>query len=202
MTELKTAAAAVADTLNTVAEIERKAADAVRERDTLRAELEALDAAVDAAEQEHAEALAAVQLGERENADDTSIRLAVARDAAKARPDLAMRSRVSESVVASLEGRHREAVAKYTTAIESVKAARIKLLEGKAQQAMEAARESVSTVATRMAEVHAVVRALEAAGGHWMGGSFDPVTALSTARPDAAAIELMASALSRELQAA
>ena len=57
--ELKSVTAEVADTLKAVSEIESKAADASRERDTLLAELESLDAAVDAAEAEHAEALAA-----------------------------------------------------------------------------------------------------------------------------------------------
>lgn len=201
MNELKNTAAAAADALNAVVEIERKAADASRERDALRADIEGLDAAVEAAEQDHAAALAAIQLGERDNADETSIKLAEARDAAKARPELVMRLRVAESVVASLEARHRDAVARYTAATEAAKAARVAELEARAREAHQAARDAVVVVATRMAELLAVARALEANGGRWSLGTFDPVLALSTAHPDKAAVELMVASLSSELEA-
>lgn len=200
--KLKTTAAEVAHALKAVTEVERKAADASRERDALRAEIEGLDAAVEAAEQDHAAALAAIQLGEGESADDTSIKLMAARDAAKARPELAMRLRVAESVVTSLEARHRDAVARYTAATEAAKAARVAELEARAREAYQAAKDSVVIVSTRMAELLAVARALEANGGRWSLGTFDPVLALSTAHPDKAAVELMAASLSRELEAA
>lgn len=200
--ELKNTTAEVADALKAVTEIERKIAGAARERDAMRAEIEGLDAAVDTAEHEHATALAAIQLGERENADETSIALNEARDAAKARPDLAMKLRTAEAVVSNLEGRHGDAVAHYTAAVEAAKAARVNLLEVRAREAHQAAADSIITVATRMAELEAVFRALQANGGRWSLGTFDPVTALSIAKPDAAAVELMAARLTRELEAA
>lgn len=202
MTNLKTTAADVAAALKAVTEIERKAADAARERDALRAEIEGLDAAVEAAEHQHAAALAAIRLGERENADETSIKLNEAREAATARPDLAMRLRVAESVVASLEARHADASARYTAAVEAANAARVTALEERAREALEAARESVATVATRRAELQAARRALEGAGGRWSLGIFDPVTELSLVRPDSAAVALLADSLRRELETA
>lgn len=198
--ELKIAAAEVTNAHKAMMEVERKAAAASHERDALRTEIEALDAAVDSAEHEHAAALAAVQLGERENADETSIKLVEARDAAKARADLEMRLRVAESVVASIEARQREAVTRYTTAAEAAQAVRIAAAEARAQQAMEAARDGVAELRNRVAEAQAAKRVLETVGGRWALGAIEIHE--HSFNPDPAAVELIAASLRRELEAA
>lgn len=195
--ELKTTTAEVADALRVTTEVAREVVEASRERDTLRAEIEGLDAAVESAEQALADALAAVQLGERENADDASIKLAEARDAAKARPDLALRLRVAESVVVNLEARQRDAAARHAAAVEAAKAARIAVAEAKAQQAMDAARDGVGELRNRIAEAQAARRVLEGVGGRWMLGSIDIHEHSFT--PDPAAVGLMVASLSREI---
>lgn len=195
--ELKTTTAEVADALRVTTEVAREVVEASRERDTLRAEIEGLDAAVESAEQALADALAAVQLGERENADDASIKLAEARDAAKARPDLALRLRVAESVVVNLEARQRDAAARHAAAVEAAKAARIAVAEAKAQQAMDAARDGVAELRNRIAEAQAARRVLEGVGGRWMLGSIDIHEHSFT--PDPAAVGLMVASLSREI---
>lgn len=203
MHDLKTAIANEAEARAHMLAVNEKLVEATRARDATAADLAALQSNLEAAAQKHAEAVAAVELGDADvDTDITAAELAKARAALADEADLLQKLRTQTAIVDALEARYLASHVPLNEAVADMKAARIAVLEARAREAHQAAKDSVVAVTTRMAELLAAARALEANGGRWSLGTFDPVLALSAAQPDAAAVELMAASLARELDAA
>lgn len=179
--------------------IQQRVAEATVRRDTLMAELDAIDAAIEGAELAHASALAAVELGETDNTAATGAALRDAHASQSRKPDLTQQRRTADAVIDGLTRRHQEAHHRHVALIEQHKAAQIAFVEQRAQQAMDEAREALAAVSGKVAEAAAVRRVLESVGGRWNLGSIEISQHSPMFNPSHAAVELMAAALYSEI---
>lgn len=196
---IKTTAAALDAAKAEVGTIQQKLAEATTRRDSLLAEVQGIDAAIEGAELAHAAALAAVELGEAGSTKATAAALNAARESASRKPELIQRRRTADAVIDGLTRRHAEAHGRYVALIEQHKAAQVAYMEGKASQAMDAARDAIAQVTNAVAEAAAVRRVLESVGGRWSLGSINIGEHHAMFNPSHAAVELMAAALYSEI---
>lgn len=196
---LKTLAAELHEAGVITRTITRRLTEATTRRDTLMAEVQGIDAAIEGAELAHASALAAVELGEADSTTDTAAALNAARESASRKPELIQQRRTADAVIDGLTRRHAEAHGRYVTLIEQHKAAQVAFMEDRAQQAMDSARDAIAQVTNAVAEAAAVRRVLESVGGRWSLGSINIGEHHAMFNPSHAAVELMAAALFSEI---
>lgn len=182
-----------------VSTIQKRLADATPRRDSLLAEVQGIDAAIEGAELAHASALAAVELGEADNTEATADALSHAHASALRKPDLIQQRRTADAVIDGLTSRHAEAHGRYVALIEQHQAAQVAYMEDRAQQTMDEARDALAAVANKVAEAAAVRRVLESIGGRWSLGSIEINQYSPILNPDRNAVELMAAALYSEI---
>lgn len=182
-----------------VGNIQQRLAEATTRRDSLLAEVQGIDAAIEGAELAHAAALAAVELGEADSTKATAAALDAARVSASRKPELIQQRRTADALIDGLTRRHADAHGRYVALIEQHKAAQVAFMEGKASQAMDAARDAIAQVTNAVAEAAAVRRVLESVGGRWSLGSINIGEHHAMFNPSHAAVELMAAALYSEI---
>lgn len=182
--------------------IAKKISEASSRRDSLLAEVQGIDAAIEGAELAHASALAAVELGEADNTEATAEALDAARAALSRKSELIQQRRTADALIEGLTRRYEEAHGRYVALIEQHRAAQIAYVENKAWLAMDDIRDALAEVASAVAEATAVRRVLESIGGHWNLGGFELNEYHQIFNPDHAAVELMVASLRRELEAA
>lgn len=135
-----------------VGNIQQKLAEATIRRDSLLAEVQGIDAAIEGAELAHAAALAAVELGEADKTTGTAAALDAARAALSRKPELIQQRRTADAVIDGLTRRHEDAHGRYVALIDQHRAAQVAYMETKAQQAMDSARDALAQVANAVAE--------------------------------------------------
>jgi chromosome segregation ATPase len=182
-----------------VGNVQQKIAEATTRRDSLLAEVQGIDAAIEGAELAHAAALAAVELNEADNTKATAAALDAARESASRKPELIQQRRTADAVIDGLTRRHADAHGHYVALIEQHKAAQIAFMEAKATQAMDAARDAIAQVTNAIAEAAATRRTLESIGGRWSLGSIEITPHHAMFNPSHAAVDLMAAALYSEI---
>lgn len=202
MNELKTLAGKLAGIKIETAEIERQLRNATQRRDSLLAEIQAIDAGIEAAEIADAAAQAAVILGEPDNTRETAEALKVAREAAFRKPELIQQRRIADAVIDGLARRHEEAHSRYVALTEQHRRAQIEFVEVRADRAMASARDAIGHVANAVAEAAAIRRVLESLGGRWSFGSIDINQYSPIFNPAHDAVELMAAGLMNEIKGA
>lgn len=201
--ELKIAITAADEAHKAMVEAASMHREAAETRDELQQQLDSLAAGLESAESAHAEAVAGAELGEDADPAATAAALAQARRALDdAGPDLRHRLRVADVLVSKLQTRYLSANALHAQAVADLNAARIAVLEAKAKQAIDGAGDAVAALIGRIAEVQAARRVLEAHGGKWIHGAFDPLATLSNTRLDHNVVELMIDGLQAEIGAA
>lgn len=202
MNELKTLAGKLAGIKIETAELERQLRNATQRRDSLLAEIQAIDAGIEASEIADAAAQAAVILGEPDNTRETAEALKVAREAAFRKPELIQQRRIADAVIDGLTCRHEEAHSRYVALTEQHRRAQIEFVEARANQAMESARDALGHVANVVAEAEAIRRVLESLGGQWTFGSIEITQYSPILNPAHDAVELMAAGLLNEIKGA
>lgn len=176
--ELKAASDALTAAINAEAEarasmiaIIEKANAAARARDTTAADLAALQSNFEAAAEKHAQAVAAVELGEEADTDATAAELATARTALDREAELAQTLRAQTAVVEALEARYLASHGPLNQAVATVKAAKVELLRLRSKHALRDAERLRDTLAERAAEMVALSGVLSELGSGWPGGS-------------------------------
>lgn len=196
---LKTLAAELHEAGVITRTITQRLTEATTRRDSLLAEVQGIDAAIEGAELAHASALAAIELGEADSTKATAAALDAARESASRKTELIQQRRIADALIDGLTRRHADAHARYVALIEQHKAAQVAYMEGKASQAMDAARDAIAQVTNAVAEAAAVRRVLESVGGRWSLGSIGIGEHHAMFNPSHAAVELMAAALYSEI---
>lgn len=164
---LKSLTAALAAANRELQEHQRSIAEASRRRDTLAGDLAALDAALEAAEIAHANALAAEQIGEPADSKTTAAALEKARAALAGKPELTQRHRIAAAVVEGLERRYLEAHGRAEALNEQHRAALVAELEHRADEAMDEARALVDGLVEKSVQLHALRGLLVEQGATW-----------------------------------
>lgn len=140
MTPMEQAIADVRDTAKASQETGEKSRAAEIERDSLRQQLAALESSVTSAEQAHANADAAQQLGEPSDLEATQAALDAARKAlADAAPDLRHKIRVSDLLVEKFYAMALEAATKHQEALAALHAEQNEMLREQLREEVEKA---------------------------------------------------------------
>lgn len=199
--ELKTLAAKLAETKAELAAIGSKLAEATQRRDALVAEIQNLDAELEANELAHATAEAARLLGESSDTKATADALRSARAAMERKPDLTQQRRTADAVIVGLEQRHTEAHARYVALSDQHRAAQVKFVEARAKETMTAAHDALAQLAGAAAELAATRKVLEGLGGRWSHGSIEVNNYSPIFNPSRDAVDLMVAGLITEIGA-
>lgn len=202
MNELKTTAAAQAAANATLSEISRKLGEVAKERTALENDLAAAESAILAAERQHAQALAAIELDEGSQDDAQAAEQAVqaARATLDAMSGHRLRVMTLESVTEGLTRRYHAAHAESAAINEQHRAAVVEELDRRAGEAMTSTREHIAGISQRAAELEALRAEIEAHGGIWKRGGIE-IDQRHTLTPTPTAINLHREALRIALSA-
>lgn len=168
---LNAATAAEAEARASMLAINEKLNAATRARDTTAADLAALQSNFETAAEKHAQAVAAVELGEDADTEATAAELAKARAALDGEAELAQTLRAQTAIVEALEARYLASHGPLNQAVATVKAAKVELLRLRAKHALRDAERLRDTLAERAAEMVALSGVLSELGSSWPGGS-------------------------------
>lgn len=176
--ELKAAFDALTAAINAEAEarasmlaINEKLNATARARDIIASDLAALQSNFDAATKKHAQAVAAVELGEDADTEATAAELAKARAALDREAELAQTLRAQTAVVEALEARYLASHGPLNQAVATVKAAKVEFLRLRSKHALRDAERLRDSLAERAAEMVALSGVLSELGSGWPGGS-------------------------------
>lgn len=151
--------------------INARLTEANLERDKTAAELAAIESNLEVAAQCHAEAVAAVELGEEADIDATAAELEKARAALVDEINLRQKLRTQAAVADVLGHRASAAHAAYTEAAAELKAAKVEMLRLRTKGALLEADRLVDVLADKSAELVALSGLLNEHGSPWQGGA-------------------------------
>lgn len=170
MLDLKTAITAEAEARAQMQAINERLNEAHRARDKTAADLAALESNLEGAAQRHAEAVAAIELGEEADTDATAAELEKARAALAGEADLRQEIRKQSAIVDALHTRYLSAHAAHGRALNDLKAAKVETLQLRAKEAVLEAERMTDALADKGAELMALSGLLSEQGAPWQGG--------------------------------
>lgn len=169
-TNLKTAITAEAEARAKMLALKERLNEAHRARDKTAADLAALESNLETAAQRHAEAVAAVELGEEADTDATAAELEKARAELAVEADLRQEIRKQSALVDALRTRYLAAHAEHGRAAADLKAAKVEALQLRAKDAVIEAERMTDALADKGAELMALSGLLSEQGAPWQGG--------------------------------